>query len=142
MIEIANRQKIRKLNLNRLSRDISRLLKLLGIPHKSVSFFFCDNKAITTLNKKIFHKDSPTDVISFNLSDSLNPGYLGEVIISVEEAVINCRRYATRWQEELFLYVIHGLLHILGYKDSTRAQKQKMQRKEEALFRYFYPGRA
>lgn len=99
----------------------------------------CDNRLIQKLNKKYFKSNVPTDVIAFPLTERLCPDYLGEVVISVEEAVRVSKRYRKRWQEECMLYLTHGILHLLGYADRTDRQRKVMEKKQhqilERLFR-------
>ena len=131
-IEVANQQKIKRLNSKTLQKDIlaaCRLLKLSG----TISFLFCDNKQIRSLNKKYFKKLSNTDVISFPLKDDANTDYWGEVVVSVEQAVNVAGNYGNSWQKELMLYVIHGILHLIGYTDTKAKERDKMKKKENQI---------
>jgi probable rRNA maturation factor len=95
---------------------------------------FCDNVFIRKLNRKFFKKSNPTDVISFPLHDTINPDYLGEIVISAEQAKKICNFYGKRWQEELVLYLIHGVLHLIGYNDINKKERARMERKQEEIF--------
>ena len=80
------------------------------------------------LNKRYFRSDAPTDVIAFNLSDVFDEGDLtGEVIISVEQALYNADIFSNTVNNELLLYVVHGLLHLLGFKDATLSALKKKE---------------
>ena len=57
----------------------------------------------------------------------------GEIIISADTAVRNARAYQTSPQQEILLYVIHGILHLLGYDDHSPDDIQEMRRKEAEL---------
>ena len=57
----------------------------------------------------------------------------GEIIISTETAVKNARVYHTTPRREILLYVVHGILHLLGYDDQRASDIRKMRRKEQAL---------
>ena len=131
-IEITNQQKIKRLNSKTLQKDIlaaCRLLKLSG----TISFLFCDNKQIRSLNKKYFNKSSNTDVISFPLKDDADKDYWGEVVVSVEQAVNMASKYGNSWQKELMLYVVHGILHLIGYTDARAKERSKMKKKEDQI---------
>lgn len=143
-VEVTNQQKIKRLNLNHLRRYIKEILTYLSvedsakgknIPSKSVSILFCDSDCIKALNEKFFKKVHPTDVIAFPLQDDFKPAYLGEVVVSVEEAVIASRKYNTNWEQELSLYIIHGILHLVGYRDHTRKQREVMDKKQKEILR-------
>ena len=129
-------QKNLKIKEKELTAVISFIMADLGIGGKQICFVFMNNQAISKLNKKYFGRKSPTDVISFNLDDRIDPSKtMGEVFISVEQALINADKFGVRVQSELVRYIIHGLLHILGYDDLNAVYKKKMKIKEEALLK-------
>ncbi|MBU1122283.1 MAG: rRNA maturation RNase YbeY [Candidatus Omnitrophota bacterium] len=131
-IEITNKQDIKKINIRRLKGQVSKILKVLNV-RRDVSILLCANDFIKKLNKKFFAKGNPTDVISFFLEDVCVPGYLGEVIVSVQEAVIKGKEYANSWQKEMVLYIIHGILHLIGYDDQTKKDRLKMEKKQNQV---------
>ena len=132
-IEITNQQKIKRLNLKQIKASLAKVVKLLGISSRSLSILFCDNKQIKKLNRKFLAKNSVTDVIAFSLDDDFDADYLGEVVVSVERAVQVSRRYNNTWQQELTLYLIHGILHLLGYSDKTAAKRKQMEKKQNQI---------
>lgn len=133
-IEIVNQQKVKRINLKSLRRQLNKISTLLNLSSSKISIVLCDNKAITNLNRKYFKKASSTDVISFPLKDNFDPDYLGEVVVSVEEAVEATRRVAsTTWWDELLLYIIHGILHLIGYDDRNKKERGQMEKKQQEL---------
>lgn len=62
-----------------------------------------------------------------------------EIVISVDAAVQNARIYRVPLAEELILYVIHGILHLLGYDDHASDDIRKMRRRERQILRYLKP---
>jgi probable rRNA maturation factor len=132
-IEILNLQKIKKVNLQKLRVAVNRILAILGLPDEKISLVFCDNVFIINLNKKIFRLKNPTDVISFPMAGDFDMGYLGEVVVSVEEAVVRAKDYGNTWEKELMLYIIHGILHLIGYDDITKIKKNKMDKKQQEI---------
>lgn len=136
-IEITNRQKIKRINLKGLRKKLIKVgaqnfSSLRGISAKKISILLCDNKFITSLNRRYFKKSCPTDVIAFPLEDNFDPGYLGEIVVSVEEAV---KVADTCWQKEALLYCIHGILHLVGYDDRNKKQRERMEEKQEQILR-------
>lgn len=131
--EITSRQKVKKISLKNTRIVLGAILKLIDLPHARISVLFCDDKFIVKLNKKVFKKSESTDVISFPLKDFSSPDYLGEVVVSVEQADKMCESYAKKWQEELALYLIHGILHLIGYDDAVKKEKLVMDRKQEKI---------
>ena len=138
-IEITNHQRIKRINLKLLKSYIKKIFALLNIPSKRVSFLFCDNTFIKKLNKKYFRKLIPTDVIAFPLSDNLDPGYLGEVVVSVQKAVETSVNFNHNWQTELILYLIHGVLHLVGYDDETKKGSKLMDKKQQVILAAILP---
>jgi len=138
-IVLKNLQKILKINSSSFRKLIEKICKFLNLENSCVSFVFVDNRFIRKLNKKYLDKDGPTDVLAFDLKDeftSLN--FLGEIFISVEEAKRNSKIFSTDIREELLLYVTHGLLHLIGFKDKTTSQRMRMRKKEREILSYIF----
>lgn len=123
--------------MQRLRKYLKQIFSYLLIEEKKASFVFCDNQFITELNYNYFKKNAATDVISFPLSDDMEPNYLGEVVVSVEEAVLTAKELKLNWQKELLLYTIHGILHLIGFKDKTSKQREEMEQKQQEIFSKF-----
>ncbi len=73
-------------------------------------------------------KNNPTDVIAFDLSSG-KERILSDIAISTDTAIRNSKIFRTTPLYELCLYVIHGVLHILGYDDRTQKERRIMQEK-------------
>ena len=133
-IEIINRQTTKRLDVRVVRKQIEEILSTLGISGRSACFLLCDRRGIIKLNKKYFNRSAYTDVISFPLADKVNPDYLGDAAVSVEEAVKACRQYGNSWQDELLLYLVHAVLHLLGYDDIVPAKRRRMEKKQQEVF--------
>lgn len=59
----------------------------------------------------------------------------GEIVACLDEAVCQARRFHTTWQSELVRYVVHGVLHLLGYDDQDNRARRRMKAAEDALVR-------
>lgn len=96
-----------------------------------INICFVDNRRIKEFNAKFHKTNSATDVLAFNLSDKNNPGViLADIMISTQTAVKQAIKYSTNPDYELSLYVVHGLLHILGFNDQSLKQIKLMRKKE------------
>ena len=82
------------------------------------------------LNRKFTGRNTSTDVLSFRYEGSI-PTI--EVIVSADQAVKNAPRYKNTPARELLLYVIHGILHGLGYDDNDNKDRIKMFRKQREI---------
>jgi rRNA maturation RNase YbeY len=89
-----------------------------------------NNKYIVNLNKRFFNKDNTTDVISFNLSEK-GIEIEGEVYINIDIINSQAEYYSVSFEEEMKRLVIHGLLHLVGYKDDRKNQKKEIREKED-----------
>ncbi|MDO8662654.1 MAG: rRNA maturation RNase YbeY [Candidatus Omnitrophota bacterium] len=98
-----------------------------------ITVSFVDDKLIAKLNTKYLKENEPTDVLSFNLSNSQKPKeILGDIIVSADTARRNSRIYKTSPAYELNLYALHGCLHLLGYDDNNLKNKKIIREKELA----------
>ncbi|QDU87024.1 Endoribonuclease YbeY [Pirellulimonas nuda] len=99
---------------------------------RQVDVAIVDDPTIHALNLKHLGHDYPTDVLSFDL------GKVGQVVVSYDTALANAAEYGVDTEQELLLYVIHGVLHLAGFRDKTEAEAADMRRAEaEALQRCF-----
>ena len=93
-----------------------------------LAYIFCDDKYLHKLNVQFLNHDTYTDVITFD--ESLGNQLSGEVYISVERVNENASSFGVRFDEELLRVMVHGLLHLCGYKDKTEEEALEMRRKE------------
>ena len=97
-----------------------------------VSIAVVDDESIHQLNRRHLQHDYPTDVLSFALESS--PGYVeGEIVVSADTAQRHAVEAGWSTDDELVLYVIHGLLHLLGHDDKQPADAMRMRTAEAAL---------
>ena len=94
---------------------------------------------IKDLNRKYRGVEEATDVLAFPMQEGefsgLHPHLLGDVVISVERAREQAREFGHRFEEELSLLTIHGLLHLLGYDDFTVRGRKKMEVREKEILK-------
>ena len=93
-----------------------------------INIIFCSDDYLLELNKKYLSHDFYTDIITFdNCSDKI---ISGDLFISIDRVRENSKTYFSSFDEELHRVIIHGVLHLLGYKDKTKAQSKLMREKE------------
>ena len=131
-------------NLNSSYRVNSRLVRRIAIGvlkivkkagRARLAFIFLDDKAIRRINKRFKNSDRPTDVLSFSLGpEARGTGRcLGEIYISIDRAAVQSKIFGARPAEEVVRYIIHGMLHLFGYDDMTRAGRLRMSAKEDEV---------
>lgn len=86
---------------------------------------------IRSLNKKFLKKDRPTDVLAFDLSGPND--MIADIIVSSGTAIRNAKVFGTDPRYELYLYVVHGALHLLGYDDKTVKGRKAMEFKASKI---------
>lgn len=129
-VEISDMQGHLRIDREALSRLAHDALVGEGIAHAAVSIALVDNAAIHDLNRRHLGHDWPTDVISFVLSDHDDPELAGELVVSTEMAIQTAHEAGADAQAELALYVVHGLLHLCGFDDTTEAGAAAMRKRE------------
>ena len=103
----------------------------------SINYIFCSDKAILEINKKYLNHDFYTDVITFDLSQD-NKAISAEVYISIERIRDNAKQLGLSIKSELHRVLFHAALHLCGYNDKKKKDKEIMRKKEnELLAKYF-----
>jgi probable rRNA maturation factor len=126
-IIIINRQKKIPIRSRAIKKIVLKALKILKANLvKQLTILFTDNKTIQELNYRFSGKSYPTDVLCFDLSS--DGGIIADIVISAQKACENSRIFKTSPNRELTLYLIHGILHLLGFKDRRKKDRAHMQR--------------
>ena len=132
VIPITNRQQQVSLDRPRLRRAVRAVIRDADIPNARISVAVVDDPAIAALHQRFLDDPTPTDVLSFVLERS-EQTLEGEVVVSAETARTVAPSYNNTPEDELLLYVIHGVLHLVGYDDTT-ARKRAVMRKQEQKY--------
>ena len=103
------------------------------IKDAELSYIFCNDNFLSKLKKKFFKKNHFTDVIAFRLNSYEEKRVEGEIYISLPRAKENAKIYEEPYEKEVARLIIHGCLHLLGYPDETKNQKQLMTHLENVF---------
>jgi probable rRNA maturation factor len=133
-VTVSNRQRATAVNLPEL-RDFARraLPECLKLPGRKpdalgrldeVNVIVISDRRMAELHRRFLQEPGPTDVITFQH---------GEIFVSTETARRQARAFRTSLEQELRLYIVHGLLHLRGYDDKTPAGAAEMKRLQEKL---------
>ena len=139
---LRSRQRARPVNLP-LLRRIARVLleEWLALERYELGVRLVGSAEMIRLNRQFLNHEGSTDVITF---DYLSPASRsprraarieGEILICVDDAVAQAPRFHSTWQSELVRYLVHGVLHLLGYEDSNPAARRLMKGEENRLLR-------
>lgn len=153
-VVIASRQRTKKINGRLLKQITAALLADLKVEDAELGIHLVAAPEMAQLNEKFLRHQGSTDVIAFDyglsvgrdsrravktktwLAGTLAPPKLhGEIFLCVDEAVEQARKFRTTWQSEIVRYLVHGVLHLLGYDDSRPGERRKMKREESRRLR-------
>ncbi len=121
-----------------IRRTVKRVFEFENEKPLGLSVTYVTDIQIRRLNLEYRGSDRATDVLAFSAQEGReiegSRGYLGDVIISLDAARRQAKRFGSTKKRELKLYLIHGVLHLLGYDDeSGPVATNKMRKAEEAL---------
>lgn len=108
---------------------IKSLLRIEGKKLGEINITFTGNPAILEINQKFLNHNYYTDIITFDycVKDVVS----GDLLISVEQVELNSRKYKSIFEKELLRVIIHGVLHLVGYKDTSEDEIRIMRKKED-----------
>lgn len=119
----------------RLARDLRRLAAWAGRRYGralELSFVVLDDPGIAEVHERYAGVPGPTDVLAFPLADE--PLLVGEVLVSAETARREAAARGHPAYDEILLYAVHGVLHLVGHDDHDPTRRRRMRRAErEAL---------
>ena len=121
IVEVRNRQRAHRVNVARLKK----LATGFDSKFDALSIVLVNDAEMARLNIQYHRTRGPTDILTFDYGEGQ-----AELIISVQRAVAQARRFRTTPPRELALYVVHGLLHLHGYDDRTPRQRARMRAAE------------
>ncbi len=134
MVEIADLQKHYEINKSKIKKAVKVVLNK-EVRSAKLSIAFVDNEEIKRLNERFLGSNEVTDVIAFPLDNK--EGILsGEIVISVETAVEVANKKKSSVEGEIILYLVHGILHLLGYNDNNKKNAKIMHEKESEILAF------
>lgn len=101
----------------------------------NISYIFCNDDYLTDINIKYLNSDYLTDIITFDYNEDIVLS--GDIMISIERVKENAKLFKTNFTNELFRVMIHGILHLCGYKDKTEKEQNIMKLKEDYYLNKF-----
>jgi len=101
-----------------------------GYRLSELNFILCSDEYLLRINQDYLQHDDYTDVITFDNSEELKT-IVGDVFISIDRIKENAANFNASALKELCRVMVHGTLHLLGYKDKTKKDKQQMTEKED-----------
>lgn len=118
---------------------IQSAIRAEGYSTGTLNFIFCSDSYLLTINQQYLNHDTYTDIITFDTSEEENK-IEGDIFISIERVRENAKQFNTQTADELHRVIIHGVLHLLGYKDKSKKDKDLMTQKEDQYLSTRFPA--
>lgn len=140
--------------------SLQRVLETLGFEPGTVNYIFCSDKYLLKINRQYLNHDTYTDIITFAYSemDLTGEGFgfaeekvkgvkqknrlSGDIYISVPRIKENAKLFHVKQIDELNRVLVHGLLHLAGYKDKTPKEEALMHKMEDKMLASCFEGYA
>jgi len=148
---IKNRQRLIRINQQKIKNDSRKVLELLGLEGVELSILLINDSRMRALNRQYRGIDKTTDVLSFpqygaeakDFRTSRLPNFqastlvLGDIVINLQAAKRQAPEHGLSFREELRWLLIHGILHLIGYDhERSKYAERKMRDKERELLEY------
>lgn len=121
-----------KFNISGSKRDVSAWVRAAvaeeGFKVGEINVIFCNDPYLLEINRHYLHHDYFTDIITFDYCE--NGVLSGDLFISVDTVKGNSEEYQVMFHVELLRVIIHGVMHLAGYKDKTDPDAAKMRERE------------
>lgn len=116
-------------NIRKIRKWLSEAIEAEGKSAGEISIIFCDDNYLLEMNLKYLSHNTLTDVITFDYSEGNSIS--GDIFISIERVRENAVIFSKHPEEEIHRVMVHGILHLCGYKDKTKKDSALMRQKEE-----------
>lgn len=116
-------------NKIKIREGLKRLIASEGKKAGAITYVFCTDAYLSEMNSKYLKHNTLTDIITFNYNE--NDSVAGDILISTERVKENAEKYKVSYDDELLRVMAHGVLHLLGYRDKSKEEKETMRSKEE-----------
>ena len=122
---------------NRLKIFIQRIFQREKRSLDGLNYIFCSDKELLGINQEFLGHDFFTDIVTFELSEI--PGKIqGEIYISIDRVKENAKNLGVSFKSELHRVIFHGALHLCGYGDKTKGEKEEMRIKEDQYLASYF----
>lgn len=108
---------------------LQKVIRKEGRVPRDISYIFCDDEYMLTQNQAFLNHDTYTDIITFD--DCFGDVVAGSILISLDRVKENADKFGKTFENELLRVVVHGTLHLCGYKDKTDDEAKLMRQKED-----------
>ena len=125
-----------RINKTKCRKLCRKVLELVGQKNSELDILFVGTRKMKALNLRYRRVPHPTDVLAFSMREGRalgNPDLIGDIVICPQVAKANAKRFKTSWKQEVRLYLIHGILHCLGWNDSTPSSRRRINTRQQQI---------
>lgn len=123
-----------QIDLRSLRKFKRWIIKVAGLHQQeieSINYIFCSDEYLHNINEEYLNHDTYTDIITFDLREEEEKQPIeADIFISTERVQENSTSLEVSFERELSRVMIHGVLHLIGFKDKTKKEKEIMRREE------------
>lgn len=101
----------------------------------TINYMFCNDDELLEINIKHLNHNTLTDIITFDYTEDKKIS--SDIFISVDRVLENAKKFEVTFEEELRRVMIHGVLHLCGYKDKSKPDAELMRKKENWALKLF-----
>ncbi|MBX7262325.1 MAG: rRNA maturation RNase YbeY [Chitinophagales bacterium] len=130
-------QKPKDFKTRRFKVWLSSIEKYYQTKIDDLSYIFVNDEQLLAINQKYLAHDTYTDIITFDLSE-IEKHINGEIYISLDRILDNAQKFNVPILDELLRVIAHGLLHLIGYDDKTKAKKTIMTEQENICIQLYH----
>lgn len=137
-VEVADVRRGPRVSSRALARVVRRALAVEGVTAAEIGVTIVGDRRMARMHEEWLGIAGPTDVITFDLSagdPAAGPGIRGDIVASADTARRRAREFGWPARCELAYYVVHGLLHLAGYDDTTPAERRAMRARERRVMK-------
>ena len=108
---------------------LQQVIRKEGKVPGDIAYIFCNDEYMLERNMSFLNHDTYTDIITFD--DCFENLVAGSILISLDRVGENAVKFGKTFEDELLRVIVHGTLHLCGYKDKTDEEAKEMRRKED-----------
>jgi rRNA maturation RNase YbeY len=130
-ISIFNKEPNLKIKDSNIRELVHLVLNKTSYEKINLNFVFCNNETLNDFKLKYFNDDVLTDIVTFPLRNDSE--LEAEIYISSEMANVNAQQFKVSLNNEISRLIVHGILHLIGFDDSSEQKKKAMFKKQEQI---------
>ncbi len=118
-----------KIGKREVSAWIKKVAEIHGFRVGDISYIFCSDEHILSVNREYLQHDYYTDIITFDYTEEKRIS--GDIFISLDTVASNAEKFGATYEEELYRVIIHGILHLCGINDKSPEERKIMEKEED-----------